>query len=734
MMPLTSLKNRIALTLMLGALLTSACADTEAEEPANGEGTGQQTPQEAENHVPEEPNERPQPVRSSTSVADRIVEERDAWLERLARRQAFEQVLRNVIEDTSLPLSRWRRDVTLELQEENGFEPLFVGFEGNLQPRGQYLVDQLLGAYQHGLDPNDYHLNRIQDATPGLQAAASFDWSAQEADLAQLVTLAGGEDGELTDDEFEAALRRAVGLDGQAATPLSSAFEGRVRQLAADIRPLVRLEIVMTDAFMNYAKDMSLANTNRLSYNELVEAGGAAQVVADRLRDAFRYAARTPGEGFAIYLTDMIPHHPQYPLLMQSLARYRQIVEEGGWETVTARSMSLGTNHARVGELKRRLQIEGYYEGPIDNRYDEALEQAVRDYQTTHQMNVTGEPYPMFWRSLNVPADQRLAQIELTLQRWRESMIADESYFIFVNIPDFHGEVWRDGERLHRFKVVVGNNTRECNPQTGLLEYANATPIMRDEMEYIVFNPYWNVPERIRREELDLEIMEDPTWLAENGYEVVVTEGAPRIRQLPGGTNALGDVKFIFPNPANIYLHDTPHQRYFEFPIRAYSHGCVRVHQPLDLARLLLQQDGQYDEERFQAILDLDTERTVHLNENIPIFIEYYVVRVDDEGRANFLADVYRYDRDRLGQGPEEPETCVPQVAAATATAPEAVAWNEDGSAVLPDGTVLHADGTVVWSEGALNQQEDGAPLRPAVVPAGEDEEETRPDPGDYGP
>ena len=542
-------------------------------------------------------------------------------------------------------------------------------------------------------------------------------------------------------DATELARRLTDAVDPAHAPAITESVRAYSESVASQITEAIELELLLADAFLSYARDMQLGNTNRLSEGELLELGGAGQVVADRLREAFRTLATFDQSDFGAYLEDLIPKHPQYALLMESLAQYRPIVEAGGWQRVAPRNIHPGSTHTRVRQLKERLAAEGFYQGLIDNIWDETLTAAVTLYQETHQMPVTGEVHNIFWSSINVPAERRLAQIELTLQRWRESRIGDDPYYVFVNIPDFHAEVWRDGERLRRFRVVTGNRVQECDPETGQLRYANATPRISAEIEYLVFNPYWNVPDRIRREELDLELIENPAWLAENGYEVVVTGGAPRIRQLPGETNALGTVKFIFPNDHNIYMHDTPNRRYFEFPIRAYSHGCIRVHEPMGFAEVLLRQDNSWDEERINRIREAGTERTVRLSTPVPIHIEYYVVRIDDAGRANFLSDVYRLDRERLGDMPPETDPCeaVPVVEEAL------VSWADDGSAALPDGTVIFVDGTVELSEQRMLElgiepgTEEGVEVAPTDGQAPPTDglvepDTTEPDPGDIGP
>ena len=649
----------------------------------------------------------------------------ESHLDELIFLAAWERALRHELSESTYNFLRdYRKRMLLPLYEEEAFRPVFAELMGPINERAYPLLGELNAAYQHALDPTPYMLDEIAEAQQAVETLELTGpiWPLPEDVFEALVEHAVEMDWLQSDDRMERLARAAVGLEGSSPTPyLAVAYEELGPELDEVLTPLVTFELRLVNALLSYAFDMADFNVSQLTYAELQDLGGALELQRERLRNRFRDASGSTPTSFARQLDDLVPQHPQYALLMQSLAQYRAIVEAGGWVRVSPRSLHEGSVSSRVRELKERLQIEGYYDGPIDNVYDEALTQAVTSYQESHQMDVTGETHNMFWSSLNVPAERRLAHIELTLQRWRESRFEYEGYYVFVNVPDFHAEVWRDGERLARFRVVVGNNTRECNPETGLMELANATPLIRAEIEYLVFNPYWNVPPRIRQDELDLELMENPLWLQENGFEVVVTETGPRIRQLPGEENALGQVKFIFPNLYNIYMHDTPLRRYFRLPIRAYSHGCVRVHEPLEFAELLLTQDGHWDAEEVQAIIDSRVETARHLDAHVPIAIEYYVVRVDDEGRTNFLSDVYRYDRERLGE--YEPEPCVIE----ELIEEELVIWNEDGSAVIPDGTIIHADGNVEWSEERLAEY-DGIP------PVFEPEEEEGEEDSDLGP
>jgi murein L,D-transpeptidase YcbB/YkuD len=672
----------------------------------------------------------------------RLAAELPAALDALVVERAWRELLRLGLGDRSpVNLPAYRRELLEPLYREREFRPIFAGLAGGTTGRAEVLLNELRATHQHALDATPYRLEDLNRLEPLVAASEplSWEWSLDADALATL----GARAQALAEPSASDLARLAAGLEGDAPLPaLAESFGARERAAREALRDEADFELVAAHAFMSYAFDMRHFNTSAMTYEQLTAAGGQRTVQRERLRQSFRDAAEATPEALEAQLEALYPPHEQYPRLMTARARYQEIVDAGGWPEVPARSLSRGSSNPRVAQLKQRLAIEGFYSGPFDNSYDQALEDAVRSYQETHQMQVTGEPHNMFWQSLNIPADRRLAQIELTMQRWRETRMQGEDYFVFVNIPDFHAEVWRNGERQLRFRIVVGNTETRCNARTGRREYVNATPVQAASMEYLVFNPYWNVPERIRREELDLELLSNPQWLQQNGYEVVITPSGPRIRQLPGEGNALGAVKFIFPNIHNTYMHDTPRRRYFDLPIRNFSHGCMRVQNPMDFAELLLTNDENWDPERIERVLDSGVETTVRLRTHVPIFIEYYVVRVDELGRTHFLSDVYRYDRMRM-EGTEM-EACRTSDTSPVASNERAVVWNTDGTAVMPDGTVIHPDGRVdrssVRSETPRRRDADDGDtetVRRLQRGSGDgdgDGDGGRPERGDYGP
>lgn len=490
-------------------------------------------------------------------------------------------------------------------------------------------------------------------------------------------------------------------------------------------KALAELELRTIDGAMRYARDMRHGKLNRYNWTELNERGGSAAVTLGRLTETFEDLANATPEHIPEVFADLQPKHPQYALMLEARDRYRVIQQAGGWKTVRPVSLELGTRSPRVQQLRERLAIEGYFALPpteaelnddtsnvaiadpngttdqddkslastlteennttdpsaeplpeaeppaqeapkkqstyADNVVDQALIDAVKAYQKTHQFRPDGKPTTGFWNSLNVPVERRLAQIELNLTRWLDTHYDGEADYIYVNIPDFHAEVYRDHERQMRFKIVVGNNRRVCDEKTNKWKYVNATPIQWATLDHMILNPSWYVPQRLYDEQLAPKVKKNPNWLQENGYEEIRHKnGRVTVRQLPGPDNSLGAVKFIYPNSENTYMHDTPQRHYFDYEIRGFSSGCVRVHTPIELAKYLIAADGQDDKIDVDEFIESGRSRKVNLEKKIPVFTEYYTVRVDEDGHANFLADIYRYDQRDFSDNPEEFDNCTP--------------------------------------------------------------------------
>ena len=368
------------------------------------------------------------------------------------------------------------------------------------------------------------------------------------------------------------------------------------------------------------------------------------------------------GGGVGGVLDGLVPPFEQYDRLVRAFEQYARIVADGGWPQLpdATGTLEVGDDAEAVAVLKRRLRAEGYWEGDETTSFGPSLADALRAYQRTHQLWEKGSLSKETRASLDVSAERRLAQVRVALQRWRESGVGAASHYVFVNIPDFHVEVWQDGARKMRLRTVVGATTHERDPRSGAFEYVHATPEVSSAIEHVVFNPYWWVPRDIAAQEIEPQVANNPWYLQEHGYEYAEDDrGQAVIRQKPGPDNSLGRVKINFENPYQIYMHDTPEKKLFNWPARAFSHGCIRVQQPMRLVRHLLEHDGQWDDATIQSIQDAGTEKWLTLARPVPVHIEYYVVRVDDLGRVNFLSDLYARDVSRmraaLDRSPPEP-------------------------------------------------------------------------------
>lgn len=443
----------------------------------------------------------------------------------------------------------------------------------------------------------------------------------------------------------------------RAAAQCQKALDYRLEMHALDDA----LEFALADAWMAYASALRYGNLEKFSEEELAQYSSEEnpneihpknhdKIVEIRLTAALNeFIAKATKEDAAAWLADLIPQHEQYAKLQAARARYRKIVEDGGWETIPPDRMFAGGRAPLVKNLKARLSVEGYYTGNIDDAFDKPLTEAIKKYQQYHQLEETGEVGEVFWRSLNVPATQRLAEIEVNIRRWHKTLYEPIARYIWVNIPSFTVELWNDSQKVSTHRVVVGSSTKICNTRTREWELMNSTHLMHARMTYLVFNPYWNVPPRIEVDEFLPKMAADPKWLENSDYEYVTPRGGGRVlRQKPGENNSLGKVKLIFPNRYNVYLHDTPKQGMFQYPVRAFSHGCMRVEKAMDFAREVLQSVGQYDEKQIAKFFKEKGEHALDLNTPIDVFIEYHTVTVDDDGQPYFLADIYKIIRNEI--------------------------------------------------------------------------------------
>jgi murein L,D-transpeptidase YcbB/YkuD len=348
-------------------------------------------------------------------------------------------------------------------------------------------------------------------------------------------------------------------------------------------------------------------------------------------------------------LQELTPAHPQYTRLRDALATYREIAKRGGWTAVPSDlKLKPGQRHAAVPAIAKRLAVTGDYTAAVNEQetlYGPELQEAVKRFQRRHGL----EPDAVVGRAvaaeMNVPAEERVRQIALNLERWRWLPRDLGERHILVNIPEYRLEVWEGAQVPVSMRVVVGKKD-------------TPTPIFADDMTYVVFSPYWNVPADIAKKETVPSALGDPAFLNRTNMEVLDKSGKPvdpssidldnvgqyRFRQRPGASNSLGLVKFMFPNSYNVYLHDTPADSLFARATRSFSHGCVRVELPEKLAEYVLGDKPDWTPERISEAMHAGEERTVKLARPLPVYLGYWTARVSADGILQFRNDVYGID------------------------------------------------------------------------------------------
>lgn len=366
------------------------------------------------------------------------------------------------------------------------------------------------------------------------------------------------------------------------------------------------------------------------------------------------------------FLDTVVPRGWVYKQLQSGLARYRRIAVDGGWPMVPdGPVLQPGAVDKRIPVLAQRLVIGGDLEeldpSADPNLYGELLQEAVKRFQARHGVDVDAVVGPTTLRALNTPVEQRIRQLEVNLERARWVLDDIQDSFMVVNIAAFRAYVVRERQVIWETNVQVGAAFHQ-------------TPVFRDDMTYLVLNPTWTVPFSIATKEILPQIKRDQNYFASREFDTKDRSGklvdASRIDwsevtarnfpywlvQRPGPDNALGRVKFMFPNEHAVYLHDTPGTYLFDGSEHAFSHGCIRIEKPFELAQLLLA-DAGWTEEKFREVLDGRETRTVFLPEPLPILMLYWTARVEPDGVAHFYGDVYSRDERiaRMLDAPFEP-------------------------------------------------------------------------------
>jgi murein L,D-transpeptidase YcbB/YkuD len=353
-----------------------------------------------------------------------------------------------------------------------------------------------------------------------------------------------------------------------------------------------------------------------------------------------------------LLLQSLRPQVPAYARLMAALAQYRELQARGGWAAVApGETLKPGMSGERVAALRERLLVTTDMQpGTGDPAiFNAALETGVRAFQQRHGLEDDGIVGKTTLAALNVPVEQRIDQIRANLERARWVLHDLPETYILVDIAGFRVTYTRDGEIVWETRAQVGQPFRK-------------TPVFRARMTYLEVNPTWTVPPTILKEDVLPAIKRDPAYLAQKNMQIIDYNGNPvdtaslewqrytgrnfpyLIRQGPGPENALGRIKFMFPNKHLVYLHDTPSKSLFGKATRAFSSGCIRIEHPYELAGLLLEGDPNWDKQKVLAAVDSLKTRTISLHQPISVILLYWTVGFTPDGRVAFKQDIYERD------------------------------------------------------------------------------------------
>jgi murein L,D-transpeptidase YcbB/YkuD len=318
------------------------------------------------------------------------------------------------------------------------------------------------------------------------------------------------------------------------------------------------------------------------------------------------------------------------------LRDYRELASRGGWEQLSnGPKLFKGSSGDGVAALCRRLKSSGEFfrKNGDDAVFDDILDQAVRRFQQTHGLKSDGIVGRATIQELNVPAQKRIQQLEVNLERLR--WISDDhgERHIRINIPAYELTAFVQNNELLTMRIIAGRSDWR-------------SPVfLNSEITYLETNPYWYVPSEIAEKEIWPKVAKNQNYLKKNRLHVIKrADGSSMLRQTPGEGNSLGRIKIHFSNDFGCYLHDTPEKQLFDKADRAFSHGCIRLENALELSEYLLIGDSEWDREKLENAIESNLQKTIYLSEPVPLSIVYFTVWVDASGTVQFRKDIYRLD------------------------------------------------------------------------------------------
>ncbi len=428
---------------------------------------------------------------------------------------------------------------------------------------------------------------------------------------------------------------------------------------------LARFDLDLTASVMRYMSDLACGRIDPRRLNL-----GLNVNIRKRCNFSEFLRARVINAADVVSVLKQIePPYGGYQRTKAALVQYLDLANEGEGEALLRprKTLQPGDTYSGLPAMEKRLRrlgdlpaadsipvqsVQSVQTSAPSNTYAGAIVQAVKHFQQRHGLTPDGKIDSATYKQLTMPLSYRIKQLQLTLERWRWMPPDLPSRLIVVNIPEFVLRAYDNHHAALSMKVIVGKAFR-----------GRETPVFQDEMEYLIFRPYWNVPGKIVRKELIPDIQKKPEFMARHQYRLVNDHGevvAPEmvnaqalqelragklgIRQEPGPENSLGLIKFVFPNHYDVYLHGTPEQKLFSRSRRDFSHGCIRVEDPAALAQWVLHDDPAWTRERIESAMEATKSLRVDLPKPLPVLIVYGTAFVEENGEVRFFEDIYGQD------------------------------------------------------------------------------------------
>lgn len=454
--------------------------------------------------------------------------------------------------------------------------------------------------------------------------------------------------------DAEEVIHAIKGIERDGLTPADyhlSAIESLLqqRETASTAELEAELDILLTDAVAGMLDHVRFGRVRPVSLNSKWNVDpreGAAPLEEDVANIAATNSIRDAIERAK-------PHHFIYRGLVEALVQLREIETKGGWPSVPAgKGIRPRAGDSRIPAIRERLAVTGEFRGRKETDstiYDKELQSAVELFQARHRIDTNGVIDKTTVEAMNVSAHDRVGQVRANLERSRWVIGGLQDDFVLLNLPAYKAYLIRGGKNVWEARTQIG-------------EEAKQTPTFRADMRTVVFNPDWTVPPMIIADEVVKGMQKNKNYLAEKGLVLLdkdnqevdpgsihwgsdTAENFPyTLRQPPGEGNALGRVKFLFPNQYSIYLHDTPSKQLFESDRRTFSHGCIRVENPLDLARVLLEGQSGWNAAKIEEVVAAGKMEHVPLEHPLPVLIVYWTVSVGAVGEIRYMNDIYSLD------------------------------------------------------------------------------------------